>query len=256
MARVLAISSQTMFGPVGLSAAVPALQSCGHEVIALPTIVLSHHPGHGTPTVIPMSSHMLREMIASLRRVGALAGIDAILTGYFATAEQVEITAEFITTLTPQHILVDPVIGDHGALYVPEAVAVAIRDQLLPRATITTPNYFELTWLAGQSALSPAITTLGVAETLVTSIESADDTLTTLLATAGSEQEVHSRRREGVPHGTGDMLAGLYLAHRLQQNPATAFAKAMAGLEHVIAASEASPSLNVAAITAGHQTAG
>ena len=47
--RVLSISSQVVWGPVGNSAAVPALQAGGHEVLGLPTITLSAHPGHGPP---------------------------------------------------------------------------------------------------------------------------------------------------------------------------------------------------------------
>ena len=46
MARVLALSSYVAFGSVGLAAIVPALHWLGHEVIALPTVVLSNHPGY------------------------------------------------------------------------------------------------------------------------------------------------------------------------------------------------------------------
>ena len=46
MARILAISSQVVRGHVGLSAIVPALQRLGHEVLPIPTIILSNHPGH------------------------------------------------------------------------------------------------------------------------------------------------------------------------------------------------------------------
>ena len=46
MARVLALSSHVAFGSVGLAAIVPALQWLGHEVIVMPTVVLSNHPGY------------------------------------------------------------------------------------------------------------------------------------------------------------------------------------------------------------------
>nr|WP_234827464.1 bifunctional hydroxymethylpyrimidine kinase/phosphomethylpyrimidine kinase [Sinorhizobium meliloti] len=41
--------------------------------------------------------------------------------------------------------LCDPVVGP--GLYVPEAIAGVMRDQLLPMADIATPNPFELSWL-------------------------------------------------------------------------------------------------------------
>ncbi len=46
MARILAISSHVAHGHVGLGAIVPALNRLGHEVIALPTVLLSNHPRH------------------------------------------------------------------------------------------------------------------------------------------------------------------------------------------------------------------
>ena len=45
MAKVLAISSHVVRGHVGLDATVPALQYLGHEVWALPTVLLSSRPG-------------------------------------------------------------------------------------------------------------------------------------------------------------------------------------------------------------------
>jgi len=57
--RILCISSQVAYGPVGNTAAVPALQAMGHEVLALPTILLSNHPGHGTPHAIRVPAHDL-----------------------------------------------------------------------------------------------------------------------------------------------------------------------------------------------------
>ena len=47
MASVLALSSHVALGSVGLAAIVPALQSLGHEVWAVPTVVLSNRPGFG-----------------------------------------------------------------------------------------------------------------------------------------------------------------------------------------------------------------
>ena len=46
--------------------------------------------------------------------------------------------------------VVDPVmISKHGAPLVDEAARVAIRERLLPRATLVTPNAPEASWLAG-----------------------------------------------------------------------------------------------------------
>jgi pyridoxine kinase len=88
-----------------------------------------------------------------------------VLTGYLGSAETGRgRSPDFIAGGPPRvnpdalHIC-DPVIGDEGGLYVPEAVAVEIRDRLFESADIVTPNRFELAWLTGAQAASKAIPT-------------------------------------------------------------------------------------------------
>ena len=61
--------------------------------------------------------------------------VSTVLTGYFATTEQVEASARFIERLrlvTPGlRVTVDPIIGDGHALYIPEPVAIAVRGHRL-----------------------------------------------------------------------------------------------------------------------------
>lgn len=253
MARVLAISSQTVFGPVGNSASVPALQAEGHEVLALPTILLSFHPGHGKPSVSRTSTALLSAMLDDLERLEALSSCAAVLTGYFADAEQIAAVAAVLAKMKQRNaalmVLVDPVLGDDGALYVPGPVAEALRERLLPLATIATPNAFELSFLTGMAVTDERTATaaahrLALPECLVTSVPAGADLATLLVA--GDAVQVHSARRlAAVPHGTGDFLAGLYLAQRLAHPPKVALARAMARLEAAISASAGSPLLQV-----------
>ena len=46
MAKVLSISSQVVYGHIGNSAAAFVLQRMGHDVMAVPTIILSNRPGY------------------------------------------------------------------------------------------------------------------------------------------------------------------------------------------------------------------
>jgi pyridoxine kinase len=232
MARILAISSQVVFGPVGLSAIVPALNAQGHEVLAVPTVLLSNHPGHGPPAG---SAIDIAALLNALEELGALKNVDAVLTGYFANAEQVNAATQIITKIESKIVLVDPVIGDHGRLYVKEDVAEAIRDQLLPLATITTPNAFELSWLRGEviTDFAVAARALKTDEVIVTSIP-VDDQLATLRVTRTAVQWHHTQRHENVPNGTGDYFSGLYLARLLKMDRPQAFEQAMDALETAI----------------------
>lgn len=259
--RILSISSQVTFGPVGNSAAVPALQAMGHEVLDIPTIILSSHPGHGNPVPLRMPASDLAAFLGSLEDLGALAGCGAVMTGYFAANDQIHGVARMITRMkaaNPElYVLVDPIIGDHDELYVPLPVAEAIRDALVPLATCITPNRFELEWLTGWRAgnmaeAEAAARQTGCPEVLATSVPAGPERIATLCVSPGGVHSHVSALRGGVPHGTGDFIAGLYLARRAAGlAPAEALDYAMPVLERAIVMSLGSPLLAVAAALHG-----
>ncbi len=250
MARVLAISSQVVWGPVGNTAAVPALQAQGHEVMQVPTILLSNHPGHGKPVAQATSPELFQSLLDRITELGALGSCDAVMTGYFASAAQVKIAAKLIAEIKPRFVLVDPVIGDHGKLYVAEDIATAIRDHLLPLATIATPNIFELGWLtackidAHDQAIAAA-RMLNIAEVLVTSVPLLPDMLETLLVTNDAVLATSILRLAQIPHGTGDHLAGLYMGARINWPAGEALTLASASLERAIGISTGRAVLNI-----------
>jgi pyridoxine kinase len=249
MARVLCISSQTVYGPVGNSAAAPALQAAGHEVMQIPTVLLSNHPGLGKPAGQSTSAALMEEMFQALTTVGGFNDLAAVMTGYFTSAAQVITVAKQIIALKAQHeglhVLVDPVIGDHGKLYVPEDVAEAIRKHVLPLATIATPNLFELTWLAKTTDIMAAVAALAVPETIVTSLPGDERHLATELHHTGAHLRHLMKRQLHVPNGTGDFLAGCYLGERLNASAGMAFPKTMLRVEQAILKSLGSPALSL-----------
>ena len=222
MARVLAISSYVAFGSVGLAAIVPALHWLGHEVIALPTVVLSNHPGYPRFAGEPIPAAQIGAMLDALEANGWLADTAAVITGYLpspAHVAEARSAVERVRRANPSALyLCDPVFGDEPeGLYLSEATASAIRDELLPLASLATPNRFELAWLAGLPVGDPpearqAAWALGVPSVLATSIPASDNRLANVL--------VQDRRgaspatcadAESAPHGTGDLLAAMYL---------------------------------------------
>lgn len=247
MARVLALSSHVAFGSVGLAAIVPALQWLGHEVIALPTVVLSNHPGYAHSAGEPTAPEQLAAMLDALEANGWLATTDAVLTGYLPTPAHVAVAraaVEHVRRANPDMLyLCDPVFGDEPeGLYLSEATASAIRDELLPLCSVTTPNGFELSWLAGlpvgdQAEARQAAWTLGVPTVLATSVPATDNRLANVLLTREEASACFVRRRASAPHGTGDLLAALYLGRVLNgEPPATALGLAAAGVEASVVA--------------------
>lgn len=245
MARVLAISSYVASGHVGLAATVPALQALGHEVIAVPSVVLSCHYGHEHVGEVPVQTDSLGAMIDALAANGTLDDIDAVLTGYLPSADAVKTVAEKLAALANVRseivYLCDPVLGDDpDGLYVPEDVAAAIRDHLVPLADVLTPNRFELAWLSGEIVDDPrqaddACDATGVEIVAVTSVPDGDGGIANLLSTDHEATRVTSRRLGGVPHGTGDLFAALLLGHLLAGFPSTeAMARASSGVALVV----------------------
>jgi pyridoxine kinase len=247
MAKVLAISSQVVRGHVGLAANVPALQRHGHEVWALPTVLLASRPGLGRLVRRETPAMDLAAMLSALEGDGCWASLDAVLAGYFPSPRAVTVAAATIRRLREMRpaipVLVDPILGDDGRLYIAEETAEAIRRELLPLATVATPNRFELEWLTGGPIDSPdglteAARRLGLETVVVTSAVEAGDTVSTLLVTQTDAVERPSPRRAGIPNGAGDVFAGLFLGHLLAgHRPAVALDAALGDLDRVLAAS-------------------
>jgi pyridoxine kinase len=253
--QVLSISSQVAYGPVGNSASVPALQAAGFNVLQIPTIILSNHPGLGKPSGVKLPVPEIEAILKSLDTLGVLDSCVGVMTGYFASADQIQIAASVIRKMKEKnnslYILVDPVIGDGDSLYVSKDLANTIRDELLPLASCITPNRFELSWLAGKpvSSRTEALAAAGVltnTEVLATSIPVDHNTIATLAISGSVWTDVSSPVKSSVPHGTGDFLAGLYLAARLNgYQPAEALKLSSAILESAITRSLGQPCLDI-----------
>lgn len=247
---VIVISSHVVRGSVGSRAAVFALQTLGLPVWAVPTVILPWHPGHGRATSIVPDTNRFGALVGDLARSPALGSVRGVISGYLGDAGQAECIAGFIRHLkqvNPQvFYLCDPVIGDAGSLYVPEATAGAIRDHLLPLADLVTPNLSELRWLTGMTPATPphiadAARCLSPNEVMVTSApgEKPGEIGNLLLAGGDVRLTVHPAIANA-PKGAGDLLAALFLGHRLNGSGIfEALVSATAAVYGVLAASAA-----------------
>lgn len=252
MARILAFSSYVASGHVGLAAVVPALQRLGHEVIALPSVVLSNHLGHPHWAGRPVPVEDLSLMLGALERNGQLDGLDAILTGFLPSSGHVALAAKTVLhvreRISDLVFLCDPVLGDEpGGLYIEPSAARAVARELTPLATYLTPNRFEAEFIFGAAndaawpgvpataaALPPSCRLL-----TVTSAELREDRLTSRCLTREFSCECEVPYRLEVAHGTGDLFAALLLGHVLNGiGEREAFGRAVAGVEVAIAMSE------------------
>ena len=223
---VIVISSHVVRGTVGNRAAVFALERLGFPVWAVPTIVLPWHPGHGRSTRIIPDTEQFTALMRDLEAAPWLGEVGAVLSGYLGNAAQAGAVASLVRAVkarNPQALyLCDPVMGDAGGLYVPQATAEAMRDELVPLADIATPNRFELEWLTGvelrdNSAAAHAAFSLGPETVLVTSAHAMmTGSIGNLLVTSHETMLAEHRAVASPPSGTGDLAAALFLARILE----------------------------------------
>ncbi|MEP3198872.1 MAG: pyridoxal kinase PdxY [Lentilitoribacter sp.] len=222
---VIVISSHVVRGSVGNRAAVFALEALGFPVWALQTVTLPWHPGHGPSTRIVPDAQQFDAIIDDLCVAPWLQEVGAILTGYLGDPSQAASIAKLVKAVkakTPDALYIcDPVIGDLGGLYVPEATAAAIKDELLPLADVTTPNQYELSWLSGRDVkdnqdIIDASKSLGPRTVLTTSaFAMMRNSMANLLHCNNSNILSEHRLFNSSINGAGDLTAALLLARTL-----------------------------------------
>lgn len=226
---IISISSHVVRGSVGNRAGVFALETLGHPVWALPTVVLPWHPGHGPSTRMTFSADEFDRTIDDLLRAPWLGEVRGVLSGYLANAAQARSIARLVEGLREKNpglfYACDPVIGDLGGLYVAEETAVAIRDLLVPLASLATPNRYELAWMAGcaldtNAAIMEAALALGPPRMLVTSaVPMMAGGTGNLYLSGRTALLAENRLVENAPNGLGDLTAAVFLARLLQGVP-------------------------------------
>ncbi|CAN5158891.1 pyridoxal kinase PdxY [soil metagenome] len=245
---VIVVNSLVSRGSVGGRASVFVLERLGFPVISVPTRILAWHPGHGPATAINPDPAAFACLIGDLAGAPWLGEVGAIVTGYFGDPSQPEVAAGLVAAVRKANpaavFLCDPIIGDGGRLFQPEATARAIGAHLLPIADIATPNRFELGWFSGRepadnSAMIAAARALGPKEVVVTSAFGALGEIANLAVTRDRVARAAHAALPSVPHGTGDLIAALYLAHRLGgRAPAEALERSAAAVLRLLRLAE------------------
>ncbi|KIK93151.1 hypothetical protein PAXRUDRAFT_531058 [Paxillus rubicundulus Ve08.2h10] len=144
--RILSIQSHVSFGYVGGKAAVFPLQCMGYDVDVVNTVNFSNHSGYGDFGGTRTTAEELTRLFNLMEQSGVLIP-GRLLTGYIPNADSLGAVHELVQKLKTANAnllyLLDPVIGDAGKVYVAEN-CVPLYRQMLPLATIITPNWFEV----------------------------------------------------------------------------------------------------------------
>src|SRR5215217_6684670 len=231
--RVLSIQSHVAYGHVGNSAAVFPLQRLGHEVWPVHTVLFSNHTGYGAwrgPVVAAADVH---EVVLGMEDRGALAMVDLVLSGYQGSPEIAAVILDAVDRVKAANpaaaYACDPVMGNaDSGCFVDPAIPVLIRDEVVPRADVITPNQFELGYLTNRLEgerrppleavleAADAARAMGPSTVLITSMEHADqpeETLEMAVVTDDGAWTVRTPRLAMQANGSGDVTAALFSAH-------------------------------------------
>jgi hydroxymethylpyrimidine/phosphomethylpyrimidine kinase len=220
----LTIAGSDSGGGAGIQADLKAFASCGvHGTSAITAITAQNTVGVSIVHVVPPEI-----VLAQVRAVASDIGVDAVKVGMLGTAAVTLAVARALDELpagTP--VVVDPVmVSESGAsLLEPDARATLVRE-ILPRASVLTPNLPEARALVGREpaddgdedreveALARALLALGPRIVVLTGghRERAADLF---LDSAGDGRAIEiegERHRDGAAHGSGCTHASVLAA--------------------------------------------
>lgn len=236
---VAAVNDLSGFGRCSLTVAIPVLSAMGMQVCPLPTAILSNHTGYESGTFEDFTPHM-EAYAAEWEKRGL--EFQAIYTGFLGNREQVETISAFIRRFRREGsvVLVDPVMGDDGALYATYTRSMCrAMGNLVAMGTVTTPNLTEACLLADWDygkllsepdrdqffqqlfAIGGRIAQTGPAQVVITGVRTGDGTIHNVVV----DRERNEAFTVPVPMvkksyaGTGDVFASVLCGHLVRGEP-------------------------------------
>lgn len=226
--KVAAIHDLSCFGRCALTVIIPTLSALGAQPVPIPTALLSTHTGGFENMFFADLSREMDEISSHFSELGI--SFDAIYSGFLGSDAQIGRVSDYIDRFAKKDapILVDPVMGDDGALYstYTKELGEGMR-HLVQKADIITPNYTEACFLTGTeyrptdkmshdeivelaNSLIKKLLRFGQKKIAVTGFESADSVLTLGVDSDGIFTDERPKHSASYP-GTGDVFASVLL---------------------------------------------
>jgi hydroxymethylpyrimidine/phosphomethylpyrimidine kinase len=169
--RVLSIAGSDSGGGAGIQADLKAFAAAGvHGMTAITALTAQNTVG--VTAVHPVPPDFIVEQV---RALADDIGVDAVKIGMLGDVATIEAVARALDLIADAPVVIDPVmVSESGARLLDEHAVGALREQLLPRAAVVTPNVPEALVLAGgdedqaQAQLAERIRLLGPRAVVVT----------------------------------------------------------------------------------------
>lgn len=227
--RVLVIAGSDSGGGAGIQADIKAIAAMGGYATTAITAVTAQNTRGVTAVEVLPAAMVQAQIDAVLEDIGT----DAVKLGMLASADIAGTVADRLDELDPAiPVVFDPVmLATSGDRLLDSDAETVLRDRILPRAALVTPNRLEaeyltgcdITDLEGQIAAGKALVSMGASAALIKGGHMDGDVLRdVLIAPQGIEIMERSRLDTPHTHGTGCTLASaiaglLAQGHALRQ---------------------------------------
>ncbi|WP_294596855.1 bifunctional hydroxymethylpyrimidine kinase/phosphomethylpyrimidine kinase [uncultured Rikenella sp.] len=215
MKRILTIAGSDSGGGAGIQTDIKTISALGGYASSVLTAVTAQNT-RGVADVEFLSPDIVEKQ---LRAVLDDIGTDAVKIGMLGTRKVVERVAKLLEEYRPPVIVLDPVlVATSGDVLTGGSATDAIKDSLLPLATVVTPNIPEAEQLTGLSIASPddyeaaweRFRGMGAQAVLLKGGHLTGDRLTDTLFSTGdptAHAYTHDRIETRNTHGTGCTLS-------------------------------------------------
>ncbi|GAB7030765.1 bifunctional hydroxymethylpyrimidine kinase/phosphomethylpyrimidine kinase [Streptomyces sp. NPDC021749] len=227
--RVLTVAGSDSGGGAGIQADLKTMLALGTHGMSVLTAVTAQN-SLGVQGAWDLPAEAVR---AQFRSVVDDIGVQAVKTGMLSSAELVGTVAELLAALDVP-VVVDPVgVSKHGDALLAASALDAVRTQLLPTATVATPNLDEVAQLTGVTVreeadmrrAAAAVLDFGPRWALIKgghlTAAAGDGGSAVDLLTDGTEEHWLRAPRQGNrhTHGTGCTLASALAAQLAKGDP-------------------------------------
>ena len=147
MYKALTIAGSDTSGGAGIQADIKTFEEHSIYGMAAITVMVAQNPKGWSHDIFPIDLSTIEAQIDTV--LGGI-GVDATKTGMLPTEEIIFLVSKKLKQYDTKNIVIDPVMVCKGTDEVVNPVSVnAIKEGLLPLATITTPNVYEAAQLSG-----------------------------------------------------------------------------------------------------------
>lgn len=148
--RALTIAGSASGGSAGIQADIKTFQEFDVYGMSVVTAIVGRHPITGK-NVHPMTIEAIEAQFYTAKEQ---IGFDAIKTGMLFSKEVIETVAKLLADADTEHIVVDPVmVGKLKSKLLKDDAIEALKEKLLPRAAVITPNMYEASILLNDRPL-------------------------------------------------------------------------------------------------------